>query len=156
MMSEQLQTESNGVPVQCTGCVYCSNLSPLCNNPLYRARSAESVLNVAVYKGDNVCVHHFARFDSVYTRLLRTLSVCVLSIAYVFYYIIKITSFHRLKVKQGNTSFKTFKGGLPLITKKNSEMFEILSSGFLVLSLQIMSKTILYWKFEKIWYMNIL
>lgn len=86
------------------------------------------MLNVAVYIGDNVCVHHFARFDSVYTRLIRTLSVCVLSIAYVFCYIIKIKSFHLLKVKQGNSGFKIFKGRLPLITKRNSVRFEIVST----------------------------
>lgn len=76
MMSEQHQTETNGVPVQCTACVYCSNLSPLCNNPLYRVRSMESVLNVAVYIGGNVCVHHFARFDSLYSPTSYIVRVC--------------------------------------------------------------------------------
>lgn len=71
---------------------------------------------------------------TVYTHLLRTLSVCVFSIAYVFCYIIKIKIVHLLKAEQGNTSLKTFKGGLPFITKKNSVEFEIVSSGFLVLS----------------------
>lgn len=71
---------------------------------------------------------------TVYTRLLRTLSVCVISIAYVFCYIIKIKSFHLLKAKNGNKIFNIFKGGLPLTTKKNSVRFEIVSSAFLVLS----------------------
>lgn len=75
------------------------------------------MLNVAVYIGE-ISASTTLPDLTVYTRLLRTLSVCVLSITYVFCFIIKITSFHLLKVKQGNTSFKIYrpKGGLPLIT----------------------------------------
>lgn len=67
--------------------------------------STESVLNVAVYREDNVCVHKLWIADlTVLTRLLgtRTLFVCLLSISDVFYHTIEIQILLTQKVKKGN------------------------------------------------------